>query len=192
MSGFVDKVRKRLRQDDVLYDLSLVAASLLVVSVPALAPVAIFLKIANKKKLGYSSSQLRNTFYSFRRQGFIAVESKRGRSSLVLTEVAWERISYLSVIHNLSKKMKQKWKGKWYVVLFDIKNERTPARNALRLLLRRLGFVQLQKSAWVFPHDCTDEVNFLRSFFKLNDGELRVIVTEDIGNDADLRIAFGL
>jgi CRISPR-associated endonuclease Cas2 len=47
------------------------------------------------------------------------------------------------------------------VVLFDIPEEKRDARDSLRTRLFNLGFHELQKSVWVHPFECRDEVEFL-------------------------------
>ncbi len=65
------------------------------------------------------------------------------------------------------------------------------ARDALRERLKNLGFYELQKSVFVFPYECQDEVNFLIEFFNLRK-YVRYAVVESIDNDLHLRKIFNL
>ena len=76
--------------------------------------------------------------------------------------------------------------------MFDVWTGRRNVRDALRQLIKRLGFVQLQKSIWVYPYDCRDEVIFIRSYFRLPESACRLVVSEDLGNDEFLRKHFRL
>jgi hypothetical protein len=56
--------------------------------------------------------------------------------------------------------------------------------------LRELGFIKLQKSVWLYPFHCNDEIELLREFFGLNEKEMRLIIAEDIGDDKWIRKIF--
>jgi hypothetical protein len=49
-----------------------------------------------------------------------------------------------------------------------------------------MGFYQLQKSAFVFPYPCREEVEFLGRLYDRND-YIRFIETGALSYDADLR-----
>lgn len=74
--------------------------------------------------------------------------------------------------------------------MFDVAHVHRMKREALRGLLKRLEFYQLQKSVWIYPYHCKDEIDLLRSFFGFTHDELRLIVAEDIGASAHVRKVF--
>ncbi len=41
------------------------------------------------------------------------------------------------------------------------------AREALRAKIKEIGFVQLQKSVWVCPYECEDEILFLSESYRV-------------------------
>jgi len=84
------------------------------------------------------------------------------------------------------------WDKKWRLVIFDISQLRQVMRNAFRGKLKELGFYPLQKSVWVCPYECQDEIALLRDFFGLNEKEIRLIRAEDIEDDSYLRKIFKL
>lgn len=84
---------------------------------------------------------------------------------------------------------KQKWDGKWRIVVFDVPEKVRKARDALRWKLKDLGFCELQKSVFVFPYECKDEVEFIVEFFGLR-RFVRYGVLETIDNDLHLRKIF--
>lgn len=83
------------------------------------------------------------------------------------------------------------WDGKWRIVVFDIPEKIRKGRDALREKLKDLGFYELQKSVFVFPYECRDEINFLIEFFELRK-YVRYGVLESIDNDLHLRKIFKL
>lgn len=57
------------------------------------------------------------------------------------------------------------WDGWWRVVTFDIPHKKKILRELLRRKLRSLGFYPLQKSVFVHPSPCENEITFLADFF---------------------------
>lgn len=58
---------------------------------------------------------------------------------------------------------KEKWDGKWRLVIWDIPEKRRAARDLLRAKLKELGFKHWQKSVWATKKNCT---KLLRDFIK--------------------------
>jgi len=84
-----------------------------------------------------------------------------------------------------------RWDGKWRVVIFDVWERRRRVRNQLRRLLKRIGFVKVQNSVWVYPYDCEELFVFIRTHLKLGKGVI-YIVAEEIERDDRLRKLFAL
>jgi DNA-binding transcriptional regulator PaaX len=78
------------------------------------------------------------------------------------------------------------------VVIFDIPHCDRVKRNAFRWKLKELRFYSLQKSVWVCPFDCKDEINLLREFFSLNDKQIQVPLAKKIKKDWFLKKFFQL
>jgi CRISPR-associated endonuclease Cas2 len=87
------------------------------------------------------------------------------------------------------KILNQKWDGKWRLVVFDIPESRRNVRNALRGMLKRIGFYELQKSVFVHPYECKNEIQLLVEFFKLNKN-VRYGTLLSIDNDLHLKNIF--
>jgi len=85
----------------------------------------------------------------------------------------------------------ERWDGKWRIVIFDIPEVRHLSRDHLRNFLQRIGFLMLQASVWVYPHDCEDLVMLLKTDYSLGK-EVIYIIAEDIEGDWFLRKHFGL
>lgn len=54
------------------------------------------------------------------------------------------------------------WDNKWRLVIFDIPETKKNERHALRRKLKELGFYQCQKSAWIYPFECEQEIEFIK------------------------------
>jgi hypothetical protein len=201
MKKVVNRIKKigknvlvRARHDDLLYLFLELAGGALILSVPPLGAVAIYLKIFQEKNKLYTKKQLRNSFYYFRKKGLMKVESDKGNTIIMLTEEGKSRAKLCGAGRILSGKLKEKlrWDGKWRIVVFDLENNKTSQRDAMRLFLKRCGFALMQKSVWIYPYDCSKEIEFIRSFFRLSAREFRFITCDNIGDDLYFRNIFNL
>lgn len=72
-------------------------------------------------------------------------------------------------LQNLKLKKQKRWDKKWRIVLFDIPEPQKKIRDALRRRLKNLGFLEFQKSVFIYPFPCKDEINFVINFFNIED-----------------------
>ncbi len=85
----------------------------------------------------------------------------------------------------------KRWDRKWRVLIFDIPEYRKGLRDKVRRTLEAIGFVRLQDSVWVYPHDCEDLIALLKADFKIGKDMLYMIV-EELEGDTHLKRQFGL
>lgn len=86
---------------------------------------------------------------------------------------------------------KQKWDGKWRMVIFDIPEKLRHARDAFRERLLRIGFHEIQKSVLVCPYECKNELDFLVEFWEIR-RYVRYGILESIDNELHLKKMFAL
>lgn len=145
--------------------------------------------VQNGKK--YKSKKVYDTFYNLKRQGYINIKKKNHQIYISLTKEGKKKAGRFQIDCLKIKKPKQ-WDKKWRLVIFDIAQLKNLQRNAFRGKLKELGFYLLQKSVWVCPHSCRDEIELLREFFGLSQKEIRLITAENIEEDDFLRKIFKL
>jgi DNA-binding transcriptional regulator PaaX len=92
--------------------------------------------------------------------------------------------------NNLIIKRPQRWDKKWRIVLFDIPEEKRKIRDALRKKLKNLGFLEFQKSVFIFPYPCSNEINFVVNFFDIHN--YVYYLEAPISSDFDFREYFKL
>ena len=93
---------------------------------------------------------------------------------------------------NIHEKLRTKeWDGKWRMVTFDIPERQRESRNAVRAILKRAGFVKLQHSVWIFPHECEELAQLIKEDTRLSRHVLYGVL-ESIEDDAKLRRIFTL
>ncbi len=94
-------------------------------------------------------------------------------------------------LENMEIKKPKQWDKKWRVVLFDIPETKKKIREILRFHLKKLEFYEFQKSVFVHPYDCEDEINYLIEFYDIRK-YVRYIVAESIDNELHLKEYFNL
>lgn len=94
-------------------------------------------------------------------------------------------------IDNLKFKKQEKWDGLWRIIIFDIPEKFKKARNALAQKLKSAGAYPLQKSVFVYPYDCKDDIDFIVEFFNLRK-YVRFILAKEIDNELHLKKIFNL
>lgn len=89
------------------------------------------------------------------------------------------------------KKKRKRFTGKWYLVIFDIPEQEKNKRDYLRKFLREIGFYQYQKSVYIFPYECEEEVTLIK---KIVEGGKYVeyIVAARIGQESRIKTFFQL
>ncbi len=139
----------------------------------------------------YSKHKVSDTFYRLRRQGLIDIKTVNNQIYISLTQEGRKRAGIYQ-IDKLKITRPKKWDKKWRILMFDIPQSKKISREALRGKLKELGFFMFQKSVWIYPFECRAEMEILQDFFGLTQKEMRLIVSENIGDDSMLRQNFNL
>jgi len=113
-----------------------------------------------------------------------------GSIRLVLSE-AGEKKALSFQLHEMKIKKPKVWDRRWRLVIFDIPEKHKKVRDALRFHLKRLCFLELQKSVFVHPYPCSEEVEFLVEFFEMR-SYVRQLIVHWIDNEQHLRLKFRL
>ena len=119
-----------------------------------------------------------------------ARDNPDGTTTLFLTKKG-KNIALKYNIDNIKIAPMKKWDGKWRLALFDIPERHKKARNALSLTLKKIGCLQFQKSVFVHPFECSNEIDFIIEFFSLR-SYVRFILAEHIDNELHLKKHFSL
>jgi len=122
------------------------------------------------------------------RQRWLAVHETSAGITVTLTKQGKRHCQFV----DLSQPLKDaKWDGKWRLVLFDIPHKVKRKRDSLRYMLRQLGFVQLQKSVWITPYRCHEQIEGLKQLVGLRYGVQLVTATE-LEREIEIKRKFNL
>ncbi|NTW27567.1 MAG: CRISPR-associated endonuclease Cas2 [Candidatus Moranbacteria bacterium] len=117
-------------------------------------------------------------------------EKGNGVVEIILTAKGHEMILNFN-IDKIEIRKPLKWDKKWRIVFFDIPEKRRAERNVLRDKLKELGFEELQKSVFIHPYPCLDEINFITEYFQLRN-LVRYGEMINISNEEEFKLKFKL
>jgi len=149
------------------------------------------IKKTSKEWEKINQERLREIIKEFYQEKLVSFKEKSDESiEIVLTEKG--KLKALEgKIDELEIKIPKTWDKLWRVVIFDIPEEKKRARDILRGRLKRLGFLELQKSVFIFPYECKDEVEFVVEVFEIRK-YVRYLVVKEITNEEELLLKFKL
>lgn len=160
----------------------------------AIAPGLFHLFKNERYSRKYSKNQLRNSFYNLKRNKLIKIVGVKGDNfKIELTNTGQKRVREF-YFAKLAIQKPAKWDGKWRVFIFDIPTRPkiyNQAREALRKKIKELGFYQMQKSVWVYPYECTDEILFVAELFYVQK-YIEILTVEKLLHEDRIKKVFSL
>lgn len=84
------------------------------------------------------------------------------------------------------------WDGMWRLVMFDVPEKRRENRRALSNKLHEMGFFCLQKSVWVYPYPCQEQIEIIRVVYELKRQDIIIAEVSNIDYGYKLRKRFNL
>ena len=92
---------------------------------------------------------------------------------------------------NLTIKKPIVWDKRWRIVIYDIPISKNNARDSLRRKLNELGFKEWQKSIFIHPYPCRNEIEFIIEFFDIRP-YVRYAELINPTNEAELKLHFNI
>ncbi len=142
---------------EILRGLGVGGVLLMSLAAPNLAQLLKFFEPADRIKV-------RKVLDNLKKRRLIEVYEKDDKDYFEVTEAGRRRILEFDV-EDMVLNTKRRWDGVWRGVVFDIPEMFKPARMALQQKLRELEFYPYQKSVYLTPYYCRDEIEFLSRFF---------------------------
>lgn len=122
------------------------------------------------------------------RSKMVSYTEKDGITAMVLSENGKNKV----LEYNLEKMKIRKpdqWDKVWRMVIFDVPEDFKRGRNALAAKLKQLGFYLMQKSVFIYPYACKNEVDFIVEIFGLRP-YVRFLLVKETDIDLDLKHRF--
>lgn len=165
------------------------AAGVLGLALMGPGPVAVLVKVLSKNKT-FNNKQVRRSMDLLKNNKLISLSYERDKTVVRLTKSGREKLLKYK-IDDMKIKPQKKWDKKWRVVIFDIPENFSKVRSEFSRKLKEMGFELLQKSVWVCPYPCEDEIDFIKEIYHIKPF-VRIIVAESIDIAGDLRAKFKL
>ena len=143
--------------------------------------------LRDKILFGKNYNTYRNTVYNIRKKGLVKIVTKDGKKFLKLTKKGELEV----LLAKARMPTKEKWDGKWRLVMFDIPEEAKRQRDKLRDLLKRNNFFKFQESVYVSPYPFNREaIKYLQETKLIR--YIRILKVEEMDNDSALRKRFAV
>lgn len=101
-----------------------------------------------------------------------------------------QRLTFVKMLDMRLPRSKM-WDSKWRLVMFDVPVEKNNNRIAFQEKIKNLGFRMIQRSVWTYPYDCRNEIDQLRSFYKIRNYTTYAVISE-IEDEETLRAKFNM
>lgn len=139
-----------------------------------------------------SKKQINRSLKTLQKRKLIFIKEENNQAIVYLSKEGKRKTLRYSLKKLLViKKKKKKWQGQWFIVFFDVPEEERKKRDYLRKFLRFIGFVPYQKSVYVFPFECKEEVQLIK---KIIEGGKYVsyVVAKEIEDEGKYKKIFNL
>lgn len=128
------------------------------------------------KNSKFDKTEINERIQYLKRIGFIKTFVENKEKFVELLPSGIKKLRLLSEENLFSKP--SEWDKKWRVVIFDVPEKFRSARDSLRFKLQTFGFAKIQKSVYVYPFTCTDEISALTN--RLEIGKYVTIMIAEI------------
>ncbi len=108
----------------------------------------------------------------------VVFEERGQKTFVVLTHQGQLQLNE-DAIWELAIERPRRWDRKWRIVMFDLPSSHEKIRQSFRLKLEDLGFKLYQRSVFIFPYECQEEVHTIAKWYGV-DHCIRYIVATEI------------
>lgn len=126
--------------------------------------MAALMKLIEKEEKGpVSKAKVKRVLKDLEKKKILKIEEKKGEAVVYIKNLFHASVVRYSLKTLLDLKLKEKkWGGKWILVIFDVPENQRNKRDYLRKFLKRVGFYAYQKSVYIFPYECEEEVSLIK------------------------------
>lgn len=189
------KKKRKERFEQIFEILKLVATGAVVLSsfaapnmarlIPGLLPDEF-----RRRKYLPKPGDVSRALFKLKSQGLVQLARTPNGSALKLTSDGQELYDRL-FLRNYKISKPRRWDKKWRIVIFDIQEENKGIRDLIRKRLKSLGFILLQDSVWLYPYDCEEVIELLKTAHRVRH-DVHYLLVEKMAQDRKFRRYFNL
>ncbi|MBI5817309.1 MAG: CRISPR-associated endonuclease Cas2 [Candidatus Yonathbacteria bacterium] len=131
-------------------------------ALPGLAQVATLFK----PKSAQEHYRIKQAVRGLVKNKWVKIYQKGDRDVVEITEAGKKKILEYN-FDEMRLKVPKKWDGWWRIIMFDIPETKKQARRAVSFKIKELGLYRIQKSVFVSPYPCKNEIDFIGEFFNV-------------------------
>lgn len=140
------------------------------------------------RKTPHEQWRIRRSISRLEKNGLVRKRLVGGQECYVLTPSGKERAMRYK-LRSMTIKPQKKWDGLWRIVMFDIPEDRRSARRAIGYAIQKLGCLHYQKSVFITPYPCAEEIDFAGECFGVRK-HIRLITAKQVDNIEDTKKHF--
>ncbi|MSR85593.1 CRISPR-associated endonuclease Cas2 [Candidatus Uhrbacteria bacterium] len=182
-------IKEKLSRGELIKMILLALGGLGIVTVAIICPNLLQL-VPRVCRSPYRSRIIRQAILRLDKRGLIIAQRTEDGWKIQLTKKGREELMKYELKEKHLKKRKH-WDGIWHLLIFDIPEKRRWVRDRVRQLLQQFDFQRLQDSVWVYPYECREVLDLLRTRYHIRSEALYVKATT-IDNDHWLQKHFSL
>ena len=136
----------------------------------------LYVKLDNVRKIftmdideyvrSFPKADLNREIKRLEKRGYIALTKKPDGWLIRLKKKGlrtWKKLQ----LEKLKFPIANKWDGKWRLLIFDIPEDKKSRRDRLSRKLRELGMYSIQRSSYIYPFDCREELELVTDYYEV-------------------------
>lgn len=138
----------------------------------------------------FNQARLKFVLKRLHQQKVVEISEEDGVSIIKLSDKG--RVKFLKYkMEEIMVDKPPRWDGKWRLIIYDIRKEKRILSEIFRSFLKKMEFLKLQRSVYLTPYKCGEQIEFLRQYYGL-DKEVLYLVVEKIENEKAYKDYFGI
>ena len=136
-----------------------------------------------------SDRQLRTVSKYIVDRKYVVLERSVDGGARISVSICGKNILKRAALLQMRPRPQARWDGLWRLVMFDVPSRQKAARDRFAGLLKTLGFVHYQKSVFICPHPCEDELEVIAEFYGISDC-VDIVLATKIAREREYRRHF--
>lgn len=134
--------------------------------------------------------RIKRTIKGLQEKRLVNIYTKNGNEVVEITKAGKRKVFEYN-LDDMKLKIPKRWDGLWRIVMFDIPQSKKKGRDAVSRKIKELGMYPIQKSVFVSPYVCKNEIDFIGEFFNVRE-HIIYVKAKEIEGVRKLREHFNL